>query len=126
MVMQRIRVDLQTRLHPIRIRARADDSVALFINVKNKGEVAVPLSLKLTIPSQTLGLGFDTMAVRKVLDVDLGELKPGEEREEKVLLFSNRTLEPGDVLIKVRAYIHDRVPQCVLFYKDKEIRLRCV
>ncbi|MEM2174534.1 MAG: hypothetical protein QXI58_02790 [Candidatus Micrarchaeia archaeon] len=89
----------------IRLASHKQDSSTLFIKIKNLQEDSCLTSINLVCEK---GIGVDQSCITNSKEVRLGFLKPNEEREVKIPIYSSVTTEPGNYKIVVSAISHYR------------------
>lgn len=96
---------LKVRMNPIRLEARRGETVDLRVELKNVKQDAVMTSISIDLPEK---LGFDEKGLNTTREMRLGNLKPGEDRELVVPVYSTAKTTPGNEVIKVTAFAHYR------------------
>lgn len=115
--------DIKTAFTPVRVSAHRIDRCDLEVKIKNLEEETVLTSL---VVETGQGLGLDQMCLQKAKEIRIGYLGKGEDYTIIIPIWSNTTTNPGEVVVKVTAFVHYRTYAYVLNTVKKTLSLRVV
>ena len=114
---------LTTAFRPMRLRAMAQNSCDLVLNIKNADSNSHICSIVVEVANS---LGFDSMGLHKKKELRLGNLEAGKVREITVPIMANNQTPAGNYRVFVTAYSHYRDYSHVLNSVRKSVELRVV
>ncbi len=94
---------LSFELVPYKLYAGRKSSATIFLKVKNVSKEELMTSLSVDLPQK---LNFENVGLSRVKEIRLGNLKPGEVREEKVNVMNSIDAEKGDYTLTITATAH--------------------
>ncbi len=110
---------------PLRLSAKAKNSVNLVIRIKNLTKDPQLVSVDVLLPKNAL-IGFEPTCINKAMEKRLGEIMPGETKEVSVPIWASTQTEAGTHELGITAYAHYIGYEKVLNYMKTNTRLRIV
>lgn len=114
---------VSTEMVPYRLYARKSSSATLHVKLRNLTKEILLTSLVAEVPNQ---LGFDDMLTSKQREIRIGELKPSEEKELKLNLYTSVGSDSGDYTLTLTTIAHYRDYGHVLNAVKKRITINLV
>jgi uncharacterized membrane protein len=114
---------IATEFVPYKLYSSRKSQVSLFLKIRNATKEVLLTSVVLELPAQ---LGFDDMGMQKQKELRLGELKPGEEKESRLDIYSTLNADPGEYTIPITTISHYRDYGHVLNAVKKKVVLNVV
>jgi hypothetical protein len=119
------RLTIKTRFNPIRLSSFKKNHVDLILIVENVGGKEALVSVDVLLSSDAM-VGFDESAIQKKTNVRLGVVKPMSKVVRVVTIFANTITKPGEIPINLKLFVHGSDYAKVLYFHEKNIKLRCV
>ncbi len=115
--------DVKIEFSPLRMKKGDERPTQMLINVKNIDKEENLTSVVIEIPRE---MGFDKTGAVSRKEIRIGTLKPKDQKEFTIELYSNHRAEQGAYDIKVKANKHYRGYSHILDSAEKNIVLRIV
>ena len=112
---------LHCELHPMRLVAHKNEFAELDVVLENASDQEMLTSLVAVCPRT---IGFDRTGLQQEREIRLGMLRPGEQKSQRIQLWSTQRTEPGEYKLKVFAISHYRDYGHVLNEVRKDLSLR--
>ncbi len=88
---------------PYKLFAGRKSSATLFLKVKNISKEELMTSLSVELPQK---LSFENVGLSRIKEIRLGNIKPGEEREQKVQVMNALDADKGDYTLTITTTAH--------------------
>jgi uncharacterized membrane protein len=115
--------DVKIEFSPLRMKKGDDRPTQMLIYVKNLQKEENLTSVVIEIPRE---MGFDKTGAVSRKEIRIGTLKPDENKEFKIELYSNHRAEPGTYDVRIKANKHYRGYSHIIETTEKNISLRIV
>lgn len=112
---------ISTKFVPMRLNANKKDNVELRIKIKNLRDEKQLISLIVELPE---GLSFDGTGLSLAREEKLGWIPPLGEKEIRLVIWGNRSTNPGEYKIRITVFGHHQNYNYVLFKIKKNVTLR--
>ncbi len=122
-LMKKMPYALKTRFNPYRLVAKENNSVTLYVTIKNLTKEPLLTSIVIKVPKK---LGFDSSGLSAVREVRLGYLPPKESKEIPIEIYGGHRSVAGEYKIYVTAFCHYRDYAHILNSELKKLSLRVV
>jgi hypothetical protein len=114
---------ISTELVPYKLHAKSKGSAMLNIKVTNLTKDVLLTSVTVKVTGK---IGFDEMVMQKEKDKKLGEVQPGEMKEDKFIVYSGVGSDAGYYSLTLTVFAHYRDYGHVLNFVKKEIQVGVV
>jgi uncharacterized membrane protein len=114
---------MKLTFRPYRLAARKNDAVDLIVELENKTDATLLVSVVVGVPK---ALGFDEIGMNKVREMRVGLMKGREKKEIIVPIYGHNQTIAGDYTVRVVAYSHYRDYAHILNSVKKDTVLRAV
>jgi len=114
---------IKTNFNPVRLSSYKIDRCDLEIKLKNVTEETVLCSIVIEVGK---GLALDQTGIHKSKEIRVGYLNKDDEYTIIVPIWSNNMTPPGNIPVKINAYVHYRTYSYILNGVKKETYLRVV
>jgi len=115
--------DIKLEFSPLRMKKGDDRPTQMLVYLKNLDKEESLTSVVIDIPNQ---VGFDRTGAVNRKEIRIGTLKPNEEKNFTIELYSNHRAEPGTYDVKIKAHKHYRGYSHIINSAEKGISLRIV
>jgi len=115
--------DVKLEFSPLRIKKGDDRPIHMLVNLKNLDKEENLTSVVIEIPKE---VGFDKTGAVNKKEIRIGNIKPNEDKNFTIELYSNHRAEPGTYEVKVKANKHYRGYSHIINSAEKTIALRIV
>lgn len=119
----RVPFKISSGFRPVRLRAMAQNSCDLVLNIQNVDGKDHICSVVVEVANS---LGFDSMGLHKKKELRLGNFESGKSREVSIPINANNQTPAGTYKIFITAYSHYRDYSHVLNSVRKSVELRVV
>ena len=96
---------IHTELTPYRLSAYRSSSAVLTVRIKNVAKEPLLTSFWMELPQ---GISLDELGMSKSKEYQLGEMKPAEQKELRIGVYSSMKTEKGDYTMRMMATAHFR------------------
>ncbi|MFH1447267.1 MAG: hypothetical protein ABIG39_00230 [Candidatus Micrarchaeota archaeon] len=114
---------IKYRFSPYRLLANQNNSVRLFLDIKNATGEPLMTSVVVKVPK---GLGFDQTCLSQAREIRMGNLAPKEEKEIEIDVFGRIGTRSAEYKILITAFSHYRDYAHILNSESKKVGLRVV
>jgi hypothetical protein len=122
-IAKKIPFEIKTSFNPVRLSSHKIDRCDLEIKLKNITDETVLCSIAIEVGN---GLALDQTGIHKTKEIRVGYLNKNDEYTIIVPIWSNNMTPPGNIPVKINAYVHYRTYSYILNGVKKETYLRVV
>ncbi len=108
---------------PYKLYSGRKSSSTLFLKVKNITNDDILTSVSVELPPK---LSFDSIGMVKGKELKLGDIKPGEEREQKIDVTNSLDATKGEYTVTITATAHYRDYEHVMNSMSKRTSIHVV
>ncbi len=112
---------IKTKIHPLRLKSKTNDSVTLDISITNVSDEEITSSIKIKTDR---GIGTDMTTLKKQKLIKLDKMKPGEQQNVSVQIYSSSKTQPGIHKVAVIGQTHYRDYDQIVNAARKMVEIR--